>query len=358
MWPKVSIIWLNYNSSKFMPIALRSLESVAELDYPPDKYELIVVDNCSTDGSYERIRDFLEKKSGLRKKLIRLSRNLGFTGGNNVGFAAREEESKYVLLLNNDAVLFQQGLKTLVEYAENDDRVAGLQGVVLKYGTRLIDTAGDYIDEMLFTYLLGSGVEYPWILRKPMYVSYTDGSCTLYRIKCVLRCLGNKLFVDDFFAYGDDIVLGLMLWSRGYKSVAIPEAVAEHVRTLTLGTLGKGNLIQRYLISRNRIALALLTNIKYKNSIKLHMLRNSMTSIRLETGLAKYLLRALIDGVKLGNKLRSKGLYIDVYKAPLIKIPFKHITAYFTTNTILRKYRESWIVKSLSLLTIEEHENA
>jgi glycosyltransferase involved in cell wall biosynthesis len=56
MWPKVSIIWLNYNPSK-------SLESVAELDYLPDKHEFVVVDNGSTDGSYEKIKDLLEKKS-------------------------------------------------------------------------------------------------------------------------------------------------------------------------------------------------------------------------------------------------------------------------------------------------------
>jgi len=63
-----------------------------------------------------------------------LNKNLGFAGGNNVGFMARDRESKYVLLLNNDAILFQEGLKMLVEYAENYSNVVGLQGVVLKYG--------------------------------------------------------------------------------------------------------------------------------------------------------------------------------------------------------------------------------
>jgi len=56
MWPKVSIIWLNYNSSKIMPIVLKSLESIISLDYPFDKLELIVVDNGSNDGSFERIK--------------------------------------------------------------------------------------------------------------------------------------------------------------------------------------------------------------------------------------------------------------------------------------------------------------
>ena len=200
MWPKVSIIWLNYNSLRIMPIVLKSLESIVDLDYPSNRYELIVVDNGSTDGSFEKIKKFLEKRSSLRKKIIRLSRNLGFTGGNNVGFVARDMESKYVYLLNNDAIILQEGLKTLVEYAEKYD-VAGLQGVVLKYKTTLIDTAGVYIDELFNVYLVGEYHEYPWILRKPVYVTFVSASSALYKVESVLKCLGNRLFIDEFFGY-------------------------------------------------------------------------------------------------------------------------------------------------------------
>jgi len=181
-----------------MHIVLKSLKSIVDLDYPSDRYELIVVDNGSTDGSFEEIKKFLKKRSSLRKKIIRLSKNLGFASGNNVGFMTRDRDGKYVLLLNNDAILFQEGLKTLVEYAENYSNVAGLQGVVLKYGTMFIDTAGDYIDELFNVYLAGEYHKYPWILRKSIYVTYTDGSCTLYRVESVLKCLGNKLFIDEF----------------------------------------------------------------------------------------------------------------------------------------------------------------
>jgi len=111
-----------------MPIILGSLESITNLNYSSYKYELIVVANGSTDGSFKRIKGFLEMKTCLRRKVIRLDRNLGFTGGNNIGFAVRDRESEYVLLLNNDAVLFQGGLRTLVEYAENNGSVVGLQG--------------------------------------------------------------------------------------------------------------------------------------------------------------------------------------------------------------------------------------
>lgn len=95
-----------------------SLRAIADLDYPNDRYELIVVDNGSTDGSFEKIREFLDKTSGSRKKIIRLDDNLGFAGGCNVGYRERDKESKYVLLVNNDAIPMRNSLKDLVDYAE------------------------------------------------------------------------------------------------------------------------------------------------------------------------------------------------------------------------------------------------
>jgi len=87
-YPKVSILWVNYNSMNFINLALRSLQALADLDYP--NYEVIVVDNGSTDGSYNIIKSFSERK---RFKLIRLEKNTGFTGGNNITFRARNRES-------------------------------------------------------------------------------------------------------------------------------------------------------------------------------------------------------------------------------------------------------------------------
>jgi len=353
VWPKVSIIWLNYNSSRILPIVLESLESVVGLDYPFDRYELIVVDNGSTDGSFERVKDFLERRGSLKKRIIRLGRNLGFTGGNNIGFTARDRESKYVLLLNNDAIIFQGGLKTLVEYAENHSDVACLQGVVLKYGTRLIDSAACYVDELLQTHTIGQYREYPWILSRPVHVTYVSGSCALYRVEHVLKCIGDKLFIDEFFGYGDDNVLGLMMWNCRYRSVAIPEVVASHVGGLTFGR--RKSISSIYLSERNRVALSVVTNTRYKYIILSHELRNTITSVlRVEVkGLPQVRVRALYDGIELGKRLRSKGLYIDVYKAPLVKIPLRNIGGHFIARRVIVKYFEGWITKNLSFLTVE-----
>jgi len=57
--PPLSIIWVNYNSMGIMDIVLRSLKSILELEYPD--YEVIVVDNASNDGSFEKIRDLVKR---------------------------------------------------------------------------------------------------------------------------------------------------------------------------------------------------------------------------------------------------------------------------------------------------------
>jgi len=57
---------------KILPLMLQSLESIVSIDYLSDRFKLIVIDNGSTDESYERVREFLEKSSGLRKMIIKV----------------------------------------------------------------------------------------------------------------------------------------------------------------------------------------------------------------------------------------------------------------------------------------------
>ncbi|MEM1625595.1 MAG: glycosyltransferase family 2 protein [Candidatus Nezhaarchaeales archaeon] len=345
--PRVSIIWLNYNSMKMIDLALRSLNAVSELDYPSDKYEVIVVDNCSTDGSFEKIKEFLEKRSGLRKKIIRLNKNLGFTGGNNVGFRARDKESKYVVLLNNDAIPFKESLETMVEYAEQYD-VGGLMGIILKYNEdNVIDTAGDYMDEMLTSFLAGEGRRAPWIIRKPFYVTYADGAYALYNVSCVLKSMGERLFFDEFFGYGDDNVLGLMLWNNNYRIISIPKVVATHSRG---STFGKGPTpLSAYLDARNRIALLHLTNAMHKNRIWLHIVRTTLSKL-LKEEVFKRVVKAYYNGVKLGKVLRRKyNLFIDIYKAPILRVSLREFITYYVAGRRreLLAYNEKKMVKHI-----------
>jgi GT2 family glycosyltransferase len=113
--PPLSIIWVNYNSIGIMDIVLRSLKSVLELEYPD--YEVIVVDNASNDGSFEKIRDLVRGnvgRGGPSVKLLRLRVNKSYAGGVTEGFKARDRSSKYVAAVNNDVIVLPGALKPLV----------------------------------------------------------------------------------------------------------------------------------------------------------------------------------------------------------------------------------------------------
>jgi GT2 family glycosyltransferase len=99
-----------------------------------------------------RSLEFLDRKASINKKVIRLEKNMGFTGGNNVGYKARDHESKYIALLNNDAVPFPDSLKNLVEYVETRKDVGAIQEVIIDMNTEKVDTAGDFLIDLLVAY--------------------------------------------------------------------------------------------------------------------------------------------------------------------------------------------------------------
>jgi len=105
---KVSIITVNYNGAKFLPGFLNAIES---LDFPKDKYEMVLVDNGSKDSSVELVQ---AKYPWVR--LIRSKHNLGFGAGNNLGII--NSKGMLVFLLNNDTIPDKRILKNIVSCYE------------------------------------------------------------------------------------------------------------------------------------------------------------------------------------------------------------------------------------------------
>ncbi len=239
--PLVSIIWLNYNSMRIIDLVLESLRGVAELDY--DNYELIVVDNGSRDGSFEAIRSFIESTPALRRRtrILRMERNLGFAGGVNAGFRARSPESRYVVLLNNDAIPERGSLRRLVEEMEARPRLGAAQGVIMQLRGDVVDTAGGYLSPYIYGAQLLRGE--PPRLHKPLYITYADGAYSIIRVEAALEAMGGeRLFYDELFAYCDDNVLGIRLWERGWRVATFPFIAARHNRSSTFGRITESHL--------------------------------------------------------------------------------------------------------------------
>ena len=114
-FPKVFIIILNYNGQD---VIKKCLASVFKNEYAD--FEVVVVDNNSTDGSLEAAKNNFSKAHFIKNEA-----NLGFSAGNNVGIRfALERMAKYVLLLNNDTEVEKDFLEKLVAVAEEKLRVS------------------------------------------------------------------------------------------------------------------------------------------------------------------------------------------------------------------------------------------
>src|SRR3990172_12355245 len=124
--PKVSIVILNWNG---LQDTLACLESLKAVDYP--SFEIILVDNGSTDGSPEKLASLV--KGNPKVKLILSPKNLGFSGGCNVAIQrALDQGAEYVLLLNNDTHVNPRFLAPLVRAALSDQKI-GIVGPKVYY---------------------------------------------------------------------------------------------------------------------------------------------------------------------------------------------------------------------------------
>ncbi|HRR53732.1 MAG TPA: glycosyltransferase [Candidatus Methanomethylicus sp.] len=137
----------------FIELAKSSIKSIMELDYP--NYETIIVDNGSTDGSFESITEYLDHSIHPRHicKIIRNDRNLGFTAGINSGYEKKDKSSRYVLPINNDAIMLPESLRQLIRVMEINNDIGAAQGIVLRLASDEIDCTGGIIDELFLLHL-------------------------------------------------------------------------------------------------------------------------------------------------------------------------------------------------------------
>lgn len=126
--PTVSVVSVNYNGRKYLEGFLRSALAI---DYPATCYRVVVVDNASTDGSVEFVRERFPEV-----RVVEAGSNLGFAGGCNLGI--RATRSDYVALVNNDTVVEPGWLCSLVEVAASDPRV-GMVGSKMLFLTPFLD---------------------------------------------------------------------------------------------------------------------------------------------------------------------------------------------------------------------------
>jgi len=239
--PQISIIIVNLNGKGFLPVCLGSL---AALDYPQDKLEVIVVDNGSSDGSQGYVRDAYPAV-----KIIQLDKNYGFCRPNNEG--AKAAAGEYLVFLNNDTEVTAGWLGALVLPAEEDPDVISVASKMLYADRRdTVNTAGGKITIIGGGFYRGYGDKDGVKYDEPGYTGFGCAAGVLVRRDFFLDSGG---FDEDYFAACEEHDLGWRAWLYGHKVAYAPAAVMYHRESGTFGTRSNFDPTKVYLNTRNRL---------------------------------------------------------------------------------------------------------
>jgi GT2 family glycosyltransferase len=239
----VSVVVVNWNRRDLLRACLDSLARQTHPDF-----EVIVVDNGSSDGSSELVGE-MAGAYPAPLRLINNPMNYGFCRANNQGFAA--SDSELVALLNNDAEA-EPGWLAALEAAIRTSAEVGMAAskILVWEDPRRIDKAGHLMYPDGQNRGRGSGQLDQGQFDRVEEVLWPDGCAAMYR-RAMLDEVGG--FDEDFFAYADDAELGLRGRMAGWTCLYTPGAVVRHHRGATLGL---GSARRLTLIERNRVLLA------------------------------------------------------------------------------------------------------
>ena len=289
---KVTIIIPNYNGLKFMEPCMAALDKQLCRDF-----QLLVVDNGSTDGSVEWL-----KEHGLPS--IFLETNTGFSGAVNVGI--RAAKTPYVILLNNDTEPDCHYIGEMIKAIERSPEIFSVSSKMIQlYDHSKMDDAGDMYTLLGWAFQRGVGRPATGYNRSCPVFSACAGAA-IYRRE-VFETIGY--FDEMHFAYLEDIDVGYRARIAGYDNIYCPAALVWHVGSGTSGS--KYNSFKVKLAARNNVYL------NYKNMPCLQLIINAIPiaagifvkySFFRKLGFGKDYLDGLKEGVKTA-KLCKKVKY-------------------------------------------------
>lgn len=250
--PNVSVIVLGYNGRRYLDACL---SSVLDQELPRSEYEVLFVDNASSDGSAAFVR---ERFPDVR--VVELERNFGFAEGMNRG--VREARGRYVAVLNQDTVCHRRWLSELVAALDaRPEALAAHSNVLTPWcpGYEQRDREGwpsiVHVPELSrFGFV---GYEQRPFSPEPFETLFLGGAATMVRREALERF--GYLFDPDFFAYCEDTDLALRLANLGAPNLLVPTSVVYHDLTPSTA-LGWPALRKTLLILRNR-TLAFYKNL-------------------------------------------------------------------------------------------------
>lgn len=232
---------VNWNGKRFLDGVLNSLN---QQSYGKENFEVILVDNHSSDDSVA----YTEKNFSW-VKVVKNPRNDGFAGGNNVGMRASRGE--YIALVNNDTFLGHEWLEELVKVAVSKKAGAVASKTVYADRPDVINNAGSELHPAKTWPIIEPGID-----QKDRGQFDTVREITAF---CGVSVLLNRkmlkeigLFDEHFFMYFEDGDLSWRGQKAGWKFYLAPKSLVRHIHS---GSSGTGSPLFAFHVSRNRILI-------------------------------------------------------------------------------------------------------
>jgi len=239
--PRVAVVIPSWNGRKWLDLVLPSLVAQSYRSF-----EVVVVDNGSSDGTVEHLRE-----AWPAVEVVALESNVGFAAGVNRGIAA--SRSPLVALVNNDMELHPGFLYALVEALDAEPGAAAATAKMLSFNERdVLDGAGDVLRWSSVAMPRGRGERDRGQYDRREEVFSACGGAALYR-RAAFDEVG--LFDEHFFAQLEDVDWGFRARLLGFGCVYVPDAVAYHMGSATTKREGRPDPWFWALPARNNVWL-------------------------------------------------------------------------------------------------------
>lgn len=244
---EISAVIVSFNSRKFLEENLNSLK-----EQSPAFREIVVVDNVSSDGS----REWLKNQSGIQ--LLLPDNNLGYAAAANLGISRCA--SRIVLVGNADIILDKDFTRAAETFFKKRPQTGLLSPLILRFDGQTIDSAGQECSLAFYPRERGYGSRLKLYALKSGPVFSVCGAATIINRNAFRDTIPeNHYYDEDFFMFWEDFDLG---WTATEHEIPVwfcPELSVRHFRSATL---------QSGIVRRISLALARPPRLKY------HLIKN------------------------------------------------------------------------------------
>jgi GT2 family glycosyltransferase len=247
---EAAVLIVTFNGREFLEECLTSVFNSADPDLQTG---VIVIDNNSTDGSAQFVREKFPEV-----EVLALTENRGFAAANNAGWRFAQQKFpnlQYLAILNHDTIVKPGWLFALTSHLQGKPQCAAAQPKILLWPNKdRINTAGNQSNYLGFGVVTGYEQIDDGKWDQPREIDFPSGAALVARVSAIQT---PGLFDDEFFLYLEDADLGWKLRQMGYTVDYIPAAVVWHKYTF------QRNYEFYYYLERNRWLL-LLTYYKLR----------------------------------------------------------------------------------------------